>query len=413
MNKVIVSVTALLMALSAYSQMVPMQSMRAFPVTAASTNGEADADLQAIIKIWNESTPKPRGEMTPRELFEWQDKHYQRYADAVTNFAARHPSDVRKWDGIVQMGYVRPYFIKEFKPEFDAAAKPENMVIDEAARSAFTERQMKLNSEVILSADAGARQRFGALEWMVVEAQLAAKKKSGPVDYSVTDALLDKLITQEPNQRGAGVAIVYLTLLKREAPEKAEMLEAKWDQLPVGTAMRELKEQQKVAQEKAQAELMARVEDIKDVKFTAADGREVDLSKMRGKVVLIDFWATWCMPCIKEIPNVVSTYEKYHDLGFEVVGVTLEHPGVTADDTSEVREKKITGAREKMIAFARKNNMPWPQHFDAKNERNELAVKYGINGIPAMFLLDKEGRIASTNARGEKLGELVKDLLTK
>ena len=61
-----------------------------------------------------------------------------------------------------------------------------------------------------------------------------------------------------------------------------------------------------------------------DLKYTAVDGSAVDLSKMRGKVVLVDFWATWCPPCRGEVPNVVAAYTKYHDQGFEIVGVSLD-----------------------------------------------------------------------------------------
>src|SRR5271156_6014076 len=80
-----------------------------------------------------------------------------------------------------------------------------------------------------------------------------------------------------------------------------------------------------------------------NLQYTAVDGTEVDLSQMRGKVVLVDFWATWCGPCMREVPNVVAAYQKYHDQGFEVVGVSLDQDS------------------QRMIAVAREKGMTWPQ----------------------------------------------------
>jgi len=129
-----------------------------------------------------------------------------------------------------------------------------------------------------------------------------------------------------------------------------------------------------------------------DLKYTALDGREVDLSKMRGKVVLIDFWATWCGPCCAEVPDIVATYKKYHDKGFEVVGVSLDQD------------------KEALAAFTQKNGMTWPQYFDGKGGDNAISNSYGITAIPAMWLIDKKGMLATTEAR-DGLADRIEKLL--
>jgi thiol-disulfide isomerase/thioredoxin len=144
-----------------------------------------------------------------------------------------------------------------------------------------------------------------------------------------------------------------------------------------------------------------------EMKFTAADGREVDLAKLRGKVVLVDFWATWCGPCREEIPNLVAVYERYHDLGFEVVGISFDQ----SPDAAKPARRQKTAAQ--VLAFTRENRMPWPQYYDGTYWDNPFGKQYGIRAIPAMFLLDQEGRVVSTNARGSKLEAEVKRLLAR
>ena len=129
-----------------------------------------------------------------------------------------------------------------------------------------------------------------------------------------------------------------------------------------------------------------------DIKFTATDGTKVDLSKMKGKVVLIDFWATWCGPCVAEIPNVKKTYDKLHSKGFEIIGISL--------DSNE----------DKLTQFIKKKDMPWPQYFDGKGWKNEISKKHGIRSIPAMWLIDKEGNLVDKKARSD-LEEKVERLL--
>ncbi|MDB6005718.1 MAG: hypothetical protein JWR15_2705 [Prosthecobacter sp.] len=130
-----------------------------------------------------------------------------------------------------------------------------------------------------------------------------------------------------------------------------------------------------------------------DLKFTALDGRAVDVSKLQGKVVLIDFWATWSAPCMGEVPNVVNAYKAYHAKGFEIIGISL--------DTNKSALQSVMAA----------NGMVWPEHYDGKGWQNAFAVKFGINAIPAMWLIDQQGRVITKNARTDLAGQVAK-LLT-
>ena len=129
-----------------------------------------------------------------------------------------------------------------------------------------------------------------------------------------------------------------------------------------------------------------------ELKFTALGGKEVNLSQMKGKVVLIDFWATWCGPCIAVLPDLKKTYKELHPKGFEVIGISLDSD------------------RAKLETFIRQNDMPWPQFFDGKGWGNSLAKKHGVNSIPAMWLVDKKGNLVDQNAKAG-LAEKVKKYL--
>jgi peroxiredoxin len=117
----------------------------------------------------------------------------------------------------------------------------------------------------------------------------------------------------------------------------------------------------------------------------------------KGKVVLLDFWATWCGPCVAEIPNVVKAYEKYHGQGMEVLGISLDKEDWT----------------EKLGDFTKKRNMPWPQVYDGKYWQAEVAKLYGIRSIPHMLLVDGDTGlvIANKTIRGEALAPAIENAL--
>jgi thiol-disulfide isomerase/thioredoxin len=166
-------------------------------------------------------------------------------------------------------------------------------------------------------------------------------------------------------------------------------------------------------QKAAQREIgkLALVDKPIDIAFTAADGRKVDLKELRGKVVLVDFWATWCGPCKAEIPNIKKVYADYHDKGFEIVGIALENARLTPSDTPEQTAAKLEKAKKILTDFTTEAEMTWPQQFDGKFWKNEISTLYEIASIPAMFLIDQEGKLVTTTARGPKLEAEVKRLL--
>ncbi len=131
-----------------------------------------------------------------------------------------------------------------------------------------------------------------------------------------------------------------------------------------------------------------------EITLNDANGKELALSSLRGKTVLIDFWASWCGPCRKENPNVVRVYNEYKDKGFEIYSISLDED------------------RDAWLEAIAADNLSWPNHVsDLNGWQNAAAVAYGVNAIPATFLIDGEGKVIGTNLRGPQLEQKLKEVL--
>jgi len=134
-----------------------------------------------------------------------------------------------------------------------------------------------------------------------------------------------------------------------------------------------------------------------DVVGTLLDGSDLDWASYRGKVVLVDFWATWCGPCRAEVPNILKMYQAYHEKGFEVLGISLDKSPEDAE------------------SYIKQMGIPWPtlfsKHPEERGWNHPMAVNYGINGIPRAILVDRDGKVVHMNARGKNLGRELRRLL--
>lgn len=130
-------------------------------------------------------------------------------------------------------------------------------------------------------------------------------------------------------------------------------------------------------------------------KVTAVDGKPIDLAQYKGNVIIINFWATWCDPCIQEFPNVKKMYSKFKDKGVQYIGVSLD------DDIEDLR------------GFVKQVEVEWPQIFDAKRWQGAIPSLYHIQAIPTMVVLDRENKVRYVGSDTESVTRIVTTLLSE
>lgn len=190
-----------------------------------------------------------------------------------------------------------------------------------------------------------------------------------------------------------------LALYKKIEKGLAESVPNTEYHIAVQTQIKQIETQNKIRieqeEERKKLEKLSAIGSIApELNFPSPDGEVITLESLRGKYVLIDFWASWCRPCRAENPNVVKLYNEYKDKGFTVYSVSLDRD-----------KNRWTGAIQQ-------DKLAWPNHVsDLKQWQSEAVKTYGFKGIPFTVLIDKEGKIIDKNLRGAALENKIKELL--
>ena len=220
-----------------------------------------------------------------------------------------------------------------------------------------------------------------AIQDSLVQMYTAMKEK--------TVRTIDSLVTNYPDCHATALIINNFVIKDRDLEEVEKMYEGLSPRIKNAYLGRKLKTSIDNVKKTSVGSVAP------DFTLQAPDGKNISLSDYRGKIVLLDFWASWCGPCLREVPNVKKVYDKYHDKGFEILSVSLD-------------DKK-----DNWVNAIKENGLNWEHVSSLKDWSCPVAQLYNVSGVPAMLLIDKEGKIIATQLRGEMLMEKVAEQFEK
>ena len=200
---------------------------------------------------------------------------------------------------------------------------------------------------------------------------------------------IDEFIKEFPKDKRGGDLLMKMVSADRDSPHETEILkrvvENYGDTLPGAAAKGKLRQIEGIGQPF-------------ELNFTeASSGKPISMADLKGKIVVLDFWATWCVPCVAEMPKMKELYAEYKDKGVEFIGISLDNP---PDGLAKLKD------------FVAKKDIPWPQYYEGEGFRSAFSSGWGINSIPCVFVVDAAGNLYSTEARG-KVAKTISTLLAK